>query len=162
MTTLSTASICMGILLGAVLAACVRPDGGIQSDNTRIGSREYQMMPHYRAWANPWCSSDAIVGYAAWNAPTAEAAAEKAVEVCSVQTNLRTTCRVCWISDTHLIGLTQEEIGHAITVYNSNNSATSFDMIGRANPVKPPMTLEELRKSIRESYELNNERGLLR
>ena len=80
MTTSNITAICMGILFGVVLAACARPDSGIQSENRWVRYDDYALTAHYRAAAMVWCTPWANFGYIAWNAPTAEAAVNKAIE----------------------------------------------------------------------------------
>ena len=165
-TSMSVLRNALAVLVVVSLESCAQPEGGIQSENRWVWYDDYALKPHYRAAAMAWCSSKANYGYIAWSAPTAEAAVNKAIEVCNINTEPRYlqngTCQLCRISDTDLRGLTQQKIDRAIAIYNTDTSATSYDMVGRANPGRPKKTLEQVNREIEDYYEMNCERRSLR
>ena len=88
----------------------------------------YQTKPHYRAFAmtKGGHSTQRAIGFA-WNRGSVDAAIEKTLETCDEYRDFQ-DCRIFYIGDINVEGMSDEEIEHAKEVYRRNRSATNDDL----------------------------------
>ncbi len=88
----------------------------------------YRTKPHYRAFAMTKGGqlAERAAGYS-WSGGSVDAAIEKALELCQEFRELH-RCRVFYIGDIKVEGMSDEELKHAKEVYRGNRSATNDDL----------------------------------
>ena len=88
----------------------------------------YRTKPHYRAFAMTKGGqlAERSAGYA-WSAESVDAAIQKSLELCQELRELH-KCRVFYIGDINVEGMSDEELKHGKEVYRRNRSATNDDL----------------------------------
>ncbi len=88
----------------------------------------YRSKPHFRAFAmtKGGHPTQRAIGFA-WNRGSVDAAIEKTLETCREYQDYQ-ECRVFYIGDINVEGMSDEEFKHAKEVYRRNRSATNDDL----------------------------------